>query len=389
METIVENLKGNPIFNMSLASKELFHSNFLEFLWNVNHTAFIEMFNSFLPEDKHLKNREDYYLKREKDNFDICLYHDNQHYDLIIENKVKSIPYKEQLQSYEERAKNSSGCLFILLTLSDDFPDKNDVGNWHIVEYSRLCQAIIECYQNCGERLNRYITDYCDFIEQLVALKEIIIPKDFRNSKVPLFKECDINTLKSIRMHDLYIKLRSSIFALSLKKELESRGINVAVIHKYSERKMMADKKIVNLNVSINQGVGQIAVWICDKNTNTFEIVIQGKQYRHGINRLSSTPPEEKKYELLNDCYNKLVENTDKRAKLFLDFDGTTDVLPSSENGEKYHFKKSNTPKSGPFCCYGHSYIYRYKDCGDILVNDLMDKMVQDVVRICSDLPDL
>ena len=45
-ETIKE-LKDNPIFRMSLGSKELFHSNFMEFLWDLNRTAFLAMVNDF------------------------------------------------------------------------------------------------------------------------------------------------------------------------------------------------------------------------------------------------------------------------------------------------------------------------------------------------------
>ena len=89
---------------MSLGSKELFHSNFLEYLWNVNQRAFIDMINS-LPSGKLNKKLDsnqsnNYILGREVENFDICIFHnDNQGkvYDLVLENKVKSIPYKEQL----------------------------------------------------------------------------------------------------------------------------------------------------------------------------------------------------------------------------------------------------------------------------------------------------
>ena len=37
-----------PIFKLSLGSKELFHSNFLEFLWDYDKNCFIEMVNSLL-----------------------------------------------------------------------------------------------------------------------------------------------------------------------------------------------------------------------------------------------------------------------------------------------------------------------------------------------------
>ena len=37
-----------PIFKLSLGSKELFHSNFLEFLWEHNHACFVGMINELL-----------------------------------------------------------------------------------------------------------------------------------------------------------------------------------------------------------------------------------------------------------------------------------------------------------------------------------------------------
>ena len=114
---ILEELGKMAIFKMSLGSKELFHSNFLEYLFYIDHNKFVSLINSLLlPEGKKLLDRVDYKISREKENFDICLYHEEKRekirrnqkkctyvvYDLILENKVKSIPYKEQLNEYEK-----------------------------------------------------------------------------------------------------------------------------------------------------------------------------------------------------------------------------------------------------------------------------------------------
>ena len=105
MEKILEELNKNPMFRLSLGSKELFHSNFLAFLWEQNHEAFLELLNdlcSSLINVNDLLSKKELTLDREKENFDICIHHKEgkgkkEIYDIIIENKVKSIPYKEQL----------------------------------------------------------------------------------------------------------------------------------------------------------------------------------------------------------------------------------------------------------------------------------------------------
>ena len=46
---ILHDLRSMPIFKMSLGSKELFHSNFLEYLWDEDTPAFIDMINELSP----------------------------------------------------------------------------------------------------------------------------------------------------------------------------------------------------------------------------------------------------------------------------------------------------------------------------------------------------
>ena len=49
-DKILKELNGLPIFRMSLGSKELFHSNFLEYLWSVDSDRFKNMINKFYLE---------------------------------------------------------------------------------------------------------------------------------------------------------------------------------------------------------------------------------------------------------------------------------------------------------------------------------------------------
>ena len=143
-----ENLKKSPLFNLSLSSKELFHSNFLCWLGESYKKEFGDVFYAFLkglPQDNDLIIKE---IHREKDNIDLSFTYSNKQ-EIIIENKVKSIAYIEQLKKYSE--KNTEYKNYILLSLSkpvffnneDKFiingTDSNGIDAvWNFLSYSNL-----------------------------------------------------------------------------------------------------------------------------------------------------------------------------------------------------------------------------------------------------------
>jgi hypothetical protein len=405
LDSTIKSLNNNPIFRMSLGSKELFHSNFLEYLWCLdhNHVTFIKLINNYFKGNELVFNK-DYVLEREKNNFDICIHHKEDNvliYDLIIENKVKSIPYKEQLEGYVKKVKDSAK-RFMLLTMSDQFPDYDDIKEiWTVVKYDSLEARIREFYLKDNTSLKNtkhqsYISDYCDLVQLLVKLvSEVILPPDLNN--VQLFDNEVIKKLKEIRIHDLYIKLRSSWFLLKLKEKL-SKDCSPVVVHKYEEIKnndKYNKSKGVFLNVDINQGNGQIAAWIYDasapkeKNGNTFEIVIQGNQYRHGISQCFKKKKNSPKLtgdarcNRLNMLYER-IENSRSAAQ----FLGLKDIvfLPA----QKGNFRKSTINKDGPFNCYDDSYIYRYITLGEGIkdeISSLLEHMCREVISVYSNIP--
>lgn len=124
MDTFVEDLNNNPIFQLSLSSKELFHSNFLAWLAEDKNTRnlFNELMRVWLNDSNWEFNDEEMMVKREYKNFDFCIckkicnYHTKKEEDeeqecqylpgaiiFVLENKFKSLPYKEQLETYHER----------------------------------------------------------------------------------------------------------------------------------------------------------------------------------------------------------------------------------------------------------------------------------------------
>lgn len=96
METIINKLKESPLYNLSMANKELFHSNFIAWFGKKYPALFIELINKLLP------NRYNWFdggynelrIEREYNHFDISVFK-GQELKLVIENKVKSIPTKK------------------------------------------------------------------------------------------------------------------------------------------------------------------------------------------------------------------------------------------------------------------------------------------------------
>lgn len=419
---LLERLHNMAIFRLSLGSKELFHSNFLEYLWDCKRNddgsfdrkCFISMIRMLFNDENILNGPVDkYILSREKENFDVCIFHKTgtrDVYDLIIENKVKSIPYKEQLAEYVGKVadkKQEKSPAYLLLSLAKDFPDKEDEeikDTWKVVHYGTLRDAI---WAQEKWRSEPFVEEYCDFIKTLDELGAAILDGMDREYLFP-----NVEDYKKERLHDLYIKMRCSWFATALKTEL-GKNIDkrkIRIVSKYEER--LPD--CVNLNVAMNQGNGQIAAWICDCNMNTFEIVIQGDQYRHGINQIGIKKSKSKEIEndyyqvkendraffnhfVLNWLYGRLEKLQDVNAYNFLNFldhfncfnSNQSDIRPESKKEKVYYFRKTKTPKAGPFDCYSDDYIYRYVSISNCTVQTLRDKMLNDILRIFHNLPDL
>ena len=225
----LEELHQNPMFRISLGSKELFHSNFLAFLWDCDKQAFLNVINDLLPEGKkinvsELLGKEGLTIYREKENLDLCICHTENKkdcIDIVIENKVKSIPYIEQLDEYRQTAakpqyKNSTAVTYILLTLATEFPNKEAIErDWNIITYDQLVEAIKQYYRknNMEPRLQQYVADYTDFIEKLSALQIV----DKFNDE-PFHNPAIIEAYHKKKLSDLYLKQRGSYFICMLLK---------------------------------------------------------------------------------------------------------------------------------------------------------------------------
>lgn len=375
---ILSNLNSLPIFKMSLGSKELFHSNFLEYLWSVDNKRFINLINELFGEVV-LNAGTAYELSREKENFDICIHHQDGKktiYDVIIENKVKSIPNKKQLDDYVAKVnkhKQVHDANYLLLSLIEDFPDKAKIENWKIVNYDNLHVAISKHYKRLGKNDDVYIQDYLDFIELMQKLESEITPRTFCNENLwPNYED-----YKTYRLHDLYIKLRGLKFITMLKDKLDSKNIESKIVSIGGDKLRVAHNQDnssnslkVYLNWNVFNAVGQIAAFIYRGGNEIYEIVIQGNQYRHGINYYDDSDPQLKNWihnkndEAITEIWKRVGKNS-----FMNEYYWEPDLQPFNK---QYRKEK-------PYCQYKPDYVYRYWDISKENIDDLLKGMVEDI----------
>ncbi len=209
----VEYLKGSPVFAMSLGAKELFHSNFLAWFWNNYSGHAMAAFSGWMggiPKQAAFKAAE-----REKNNFDLTISFSGDH-KLVIENKVKAVPSKAQLEEYSRKLSNEKHpekieCLMLSLTpprfcgtgksiTIDGGGNRNFT--WGCMSYCQLADAL----QEASNSITGY--DGCilkDYIASIRALSELV-----NNSLVEQGQSffCESGDFSDLRITDVIRKLR-------------------------------------------------------------------------------------------------------------------------------------------------------------------------------------
>ena len=361
-----QSLETSPLFRLSLSSKELFHSNFLEWLSTENRDAFRKLINKMagLDEDYSWGTRS-WFVKREFRNFDLCVVagdsdlsnnsvegdvidntdeaidDDDLRILFVIENKVKSIPYKEQLIKYAQRAEKINKKIskesrvfpvYVLLTLAQSFPDRPKNQNpWEIEwtekkrqkEVTNKCKWHICSYKEYFELLKQYylplykqngpakfvINDYIIFIENLTSLAEDWADDCQLDKQFLYFSNAASNkkfipnysVAKKLRIHDLYQKQKFSALCTDLYNTIKQKYGNKFVVFPSNQGGLFKDKffdewgyqitkkdNYICVNYTYLHGEPLLEINIhpaCDKNKIElyYAIQVQGDAYEHGI----------------------------------------------------------------------------------------------------------
>ena len=237
----IDYLNKSPIYAMSLGSKELFHSNF--WAWMIEkYPCFAKVF---------FENLDDNILvKREEKHRDITIWKGDEAY--VIENKLKSIPTKDQLERYTKDLGNKFKSGILTGLVSPNFDLKGI--NWDFISYSGIEEKIPEILSNNEIEMDDFyksiLEEYCGIIKRISKIIVGLLSKGDDDSFFIADKHT-LDKLKTIRLDDVYKKLISSKFIEYFKNKNNSISEKLTISQDYSRGDAIMDFKIENGDDSI------------------------------------------------------------------------------------------------------------------------------------------
>ena len=370
----LEQLKKNPVFQLSLSAKELFHSNFLYWIAS----SYPKLFNGVMKKlDVNIKLSEDSaenIVEREYNHFDFCICKEDEKkkkkISFVLENKFKSIPYEAQLEKYNGQIKKINGKVDIprvLLTLATEFEgydaEKTDnVNGWKVITYSKYIEAIRDVLNeyNLDTFDKELINKYCNFVETIVEFMN----EKLRDDKLSWNKMLEVSKeLEPLRLHDVWQKL----YASKLFTQLKYTPIPVKDFSVLMKNASSLDQNQIYKELSYGTSGAYISVAIPVKvNDYWFCVIIQvqGHDYRIGFivkkNQLD-------KFENIVMPFSNLLAGT---------------KLKRGTSGE--------ITKRDTYCVYDSDYpfYYRKADANKLSAANMAEELKKDIEKIQKLLKD-
>jgi hypothetical protein len=210
-------LKDSPMFQLSLSAKELFHSNFLAWLCRLYPEEVLPVFTRYATNP--LTNITDVQVLREKNHQDVKFVFPDGH-TIVLENKVKSLPTKEQLRGYSNKYPNKKNCTFILLSLVK--PDFAGTA-WRFMDYHSLGNELLQVHPKIAKRNSYHGAILYDYAKSVLDMDRIVKSFFQKNDDFFGFKE-RLEKLSDLRFHDVIQKLIYSQLARTLESRLKNAG---------------------------------------------------------------------------------------------------------------------------------------------------------------------
>lgn len=237
-------LYNSPVFAGSLGSKELFHSNIWAFLIEQDE-SFLKVFFEGNGYDENDKVED---VKREKYHMDLIIETINKVF--IIENKIKSIPYKEQLIGYERTIESIKDYrekkrFFLLTGIGDNEPsflkvlkEKGEINDWKYLSYISISKRILN---SINESINKtkatkayypFAREYADNLLDISLLLSDGIKGIKNYYYFPQFKDIDkgfyenvgvISEIEKLRLGDIFQKMNAERFVQKVKDDFISK----------------------------------------------------------------------------------------------------------------------------------------------------------------------
>lgn len=384
--TILDNLYGNPLFHFSLASKELFHSNYLKWLWEIENNQpksfgkqCLDVFLGLVYGQNPIPTYYYYEISREKNNIDLTIeLKDNNKLvtdEIFIELKIKSVPNIKQLEDYYNKY-NSTSSKFVLLTL-DDISYIGGIENWITIKLQNYTSKI-SLNNLPSEICNNYISDYQSLISNLemLLINEInFLGNNTTNLKLSISDYDD--RIKELRIHDLISKYYFEKLLFEFIKHCNGNSLTLnKTDEKWAEIKNEDNNEdnidfYCSTNYSNNNP--EFSIFKFYKTINnynmTYGLQIQGNRVKFFVNNTGK--------QLITGKIKTFLKNNTK----FINNSYILKVITKLELNNELLFE--NTRKSDEFLCYAPGFVYKYAKIKvdnlgktNILKNDLFKDLI-------------
>ena len=266
-------LADSLIYQMSLGSKELFHSNVWAWLMEKEP----RMINIFFNQD--LSGYE-IKVKREFKNRDIVITASKnlkEQFCLVIENKIKTLPTLEQLQRYTESNLDSIVVEAVYTGLINPFSDlptfKTTQGTylcWRFVDFKEIVEkiAIITLQSNQFSPLQKQeILEYCQTVQ---AIRGLLMEQLEKHTHHLSFET--IESLQAVRFDDIFIKMKGADFMHYFQTRKNEIATRIGDFELYTNQSFNNGKATLDFRYSNHKTQ---AIYPLD-----IGIQIEGTQYR-------------------------------------------------------------------------------------------------------------
>ena len=249
--TLRNKIENTLNYQLSLSNLELYHSNLfavvLEKSGFINHKFFGDVIDIN-------KKYTDLKVYREKKSIDLTIEvtdEDGQTHVIFIENKVKSLPDESQLIRYSEKDPNAKGILLSLVKPGFELPD-----SWFRRSYGELIEYYGDLLDKVDETFRLFLLDYIEYMKNVEEFIEKIC-----YGESYFLEESSNKVLEGMRLRSVIEKIHYA----NLQNKISDLGYKT-----YSGRIRGGHHFGIDLPI--------------EGTTSSFDIQIQGNQYRHKVN---------------------------------------------------------------------------------------------------------
>lgn len=249
--TLRNKIENTLNYQLSLSNLELYHSNLfavvLEKAEFINH----KFFSDVIDLNKKYTNLKVY---REKNSIDLTIEvidEEGQTNVIFIENKVKSLPDENQLIRYSEKDSNAKGILLSLVEPGFELPE-----SWFKRSYVELIEYYHDLLDKVDETFRLFLKDYIEYMENVEEFIEKV-----SCGESYFLEESNNKVLDGMRLRSVIEKIHYA----NLQNKITDLGYKT-----YSGRIKGGHHFGIDLPI--------------EGTTSSFDIQIQGNQYRHKVN---------------------------------------------------------------------------------------------------------